>query len=151
MSMDTSKEYIKMCEKAVEVQALWEVMPADFIYHKENAKSDYVHGTTYTYLIANETTKLDDMKDIAVWLPRQDQLQGMVSELARDNLNILMMMFINQLINIKVSGNDPIVSLKYSIVSIEQLWLVFVMSEKYGKTWNTETLKWEVGNETDSM
>ena len=74
--MDTSEEYIKMCQKATEVQALCE---ADV-----------------------------EIESPSIWLPRQDQLQGMVEYTVGVN--------------------------KFN--SMEQLWLAFVMSEKYNKKWD---------------
>ena len=43
--MDTSKTYIKMCEKAVEIQEAWDIKSWDFVYCKEDKEtvvlSDY--------------------------------------------------------------------------------------------------------------
>jgi len=105
--MDTSKEYIQMCEKAVEVQELWNPKQKDY------------------RAMGNERFE--------VWLPRQDQLQGMVN----DN-------FWLQLGTFSVWIQTPSEE-KYRIKfkSMEQLWLAFVMKEKFNKIWDGEDWKGE--------
>ena len=58
-----------------------------------------------------------------VWLPRQDQLQEMMNE----SKFILIERFYKF-----VNDNIPFCREK----SMEQLWLVFVMKEKFNKMWN---------------
>lgn len=112
--MDNTQEYIKMCEKAVEVQDL---------RPKHHTKHD-------CWITVIEFESLG--KEGWVWLPRQDQLQEMVST----HLDFLMG---------KISdfwGNTP------GHGSMEQLWLAFVMKEKYNKIWleNEWVLEVEVKN-----
>ena len=64
--MDISKEYIKMCEKAVEIQEIRNQLGLGDYY------SPYGHGFSL-----HGENKLIDKHDI-IWLPRQDQLQDMV-------------------------------------------------------------------------
>ena len=98
--MDTSKEYVDMCRKAKEIQALaWE----------ENNCWD-----SKSFLFADIPN---------VWLPRQDQLQNMIDgnwcvKLLKCNDFILTDRFI-----------------KSVSLSLEQVWLLFVMKEKYNKEW----------------
>ncbi|KKL82719.1 hypothetical protein LCGC14_1981920 [marine sediment metagenome] len=56
-----------------------------------------------------------------VWLPRQDQLQEMVK---RDSLHLIL--------------DFECFAISYGDLStsMEQLWLAFVMKEKYNKTWD---------------
>jgi hypothetical protein len=63
-------------------------------------------------------------KDPGIWLPRQDQLQEMVGEKIENNYSITkrFLRFI--------PGNPE--------SSMEQLWLAFVMKEKFNKTWDGE-------------
>jgi len=67
-----------------------------------------------------------------VWLPRQDQLQEMVFELVQSKpgkcRTRLMKLFAEFLEFVGDSGAN------YD--SFEQLWLAFVMKEKYNKVWN---------------
>jgi len=152
--MDTSTEYVEMCKKAHEIQQ------HDF------ERGDYFHipkGTRYTGEYEGVTSK--DMTDIfmpqegryypftsvdyngddtvmyigsvfseypfaeeycisdVVWLPRQDQLQGMLSDDVGYLISKLKMFFESRTVP------DP-------CGSMEQLWLAFVMHEKFNKTWN---------------
>lgn len=58
--MDTSETYVKMCEKAVEIQREWK---PTYDYH------DYS-------IIDHSKQTFDPL--FLIWLPRQDQLQEMV-------------------------------------------------------------------------
>lgn len=117
--MDTTPEYIKMCEKAKEIQkekdwpkwynsgpcCMWPKWEA---YLKPWYLSQEHHG----------------VKD-SIWLPRQDQLQAMVIKTGTaTNLACYFHSWIQDKGNL--ASHD----------SMEQLWLAFVMYEKYGKVWN---------------
>lgn len=40
------------------------------------------------------------------------------------------------------SFNKFISTIDYNLVGFEQLWLAFVMKERYNKIWSTEKLDW---------
>ncbi|MCD6295929.1 MAG: hypothetical protein J7M30_02120 [Deltaproteobacteria bacterium] len=130
--MDTSKEYIKMCEKAVEIRGLWEQRIGDFFF-------DAITGIRVQWESGDMRFASIPTSESAVWLPRQDQLQEMVwenivendplrgecvksqkPELLSNNFNKYVMK----------DGDRP------RLESMEQLWLAFVMKELYSKTWN---------------
>ena len=149
-TMDTTKEYQDMCEAAPEIQSLW---------HKKYNKplGDFVYSPTHEQIftifdgVDGEYTR--SLKQIArhhpeinncIWLPRQDKLQEMLNlqphsfgksyEIKMSRINGYWKM---------VCKNDP---LRYSFSmkskSMEQLWLAFIMSEKYNKEWtSTEWVK----------
>jgi len=102
--MDKSKTYIKMCEKAKEIQQL---APSPTYEDKE-----FWH--------------IDDDGD-NTWLPRQDQLQEMVK---RGNAKFHPYNLLWRLMRFAHNSFD--------CTTMEQLWLAFVMKEKYNKTWNGE-------------
>lgn len=109
--MDVSSEYIKLCAKAEEIQKL---KPSgadehDYFYCK-------VHG--FGCDLGNAT-----------WLPRQDQLQAMMFQYWN---------FTERLIHEFSRWIDSTKIASYTNPSMEQLWLAYVMSEKYGKIWNGE-------------
>lgn len=119
--MDASPEYIKMCEKAVALQSL----------HKVDKSRD----EWYEYI---PRTDVEDMvggfdwnKAILVWLPRQDQLQEMVGGYHEDEHQ-----HVSLLHNFDTFLDFLSVPNPYH--SMEQLWLGFVMHEKYKKHWNGE-------------
>ena len=103
--MDTSETYIKMCEKAVEIQR----------NRPPLTEHDYiiVRGRGFP-LFEN------------IWLPQQDQLQ-----------DIHRWKFTDQAIRFWewASEFNPETE---KLLSWEQLWLGFVMKERYSKIWNGE-------------
>ena len=118
--MDTSEAYVKMCEKAEEIQLDFRPQDGDYIVEviqspRNVLMSIFVHPHHRRY----------------IWLPRQDQLQEMISE--HWNLTYsygLVERFANWLRSSKVGY--------YENLSMEQLWLAFVMSQKYNKVWDGE-------------
>ncbi len=112
--MDTSKEYVKMCQLATEIQK------DDFDI------KDFKHDISDGNMIYPKY----------VWLPRQDQLQDMLKY--KVHKHFLAYKFalwchggqeFGKIIpahNTGVDGDN----------SMEQLWLAFVMKENYDKKWN---------------
>ena len=108
--MDKSKVYIEMCEKAKEIQKL-----------KPLGKSLNAWGKD----------------DLSIWLPRQDQLQEMIDRSILNETSLALAKRFGKWLE----NNSFIGSCLTEIVrknSMEQLWLAFVMKEKYNKTWNGE-------------
>ena len=137
--MDTSKEYIKMCKHAKEIQDLWKPKFSDFVFHfvedleevgivvscLRKSPDIYVNGRVkYIY-------KLDTL----CWIPRQDQLQELSwnTDIAENNITHLLMRFYDT-----IHGNDPEDRDFYwtQFNTLEQLWLTFYMWSKHHKTWN---------------
>ena len=147
--MDTTKQYIKMCERAVGVQeyaeANWDSLLPCFLFDLlidrvatynwlPNTLRDRL-GYKGNHVIISIESNNDGGIDLpegtiggVIWLPRQDQLQEMVNlEPTPLLLSRFHGWFKNEVINRKC------------LESMEQLWLAFVMKEKYGKTWDGET------------
>lgn len=139
--MDKAETFIKMSRKAKELQAGrlyqrdWD--EGDFYYWSGDV--DNVCGHCEMHGVCNVDGELSGV----VWLPRQDQLQEMV-RISSQSHNVLRLahrfwFFVNR---------SPLISrAKYTpdwaktieqFTSMEQLWLAFVMQEKYGKIWNGE-------------
>ena len=123
--MDNSKDYIKMCEMAEEIQHD-KLNVGDFVYDGRVGETR-IYGLNYKQVI---------VEDYAIWLPRQDQLQEMIEKKWKDGFN-------------DITGRKfyPCDLLRafcdFSVYckpkeSMEQLWLAFVMKEKYNKVWNGE-------------
>ena len=152
--MDTSKEYIKMCEKAVEVQVKAYYREGDWIYFGD--KDGIVCLTYRAYCEGRERGIVFFMmtKDLElicesqpfpeevsvgkgeyklrrycnpVWLPRQDQLQDILADL--DNSG-----FYTQLDQFKHVLDMSIQEIGHGL-TYEKLWLKVVM-RKFNKTWN---------------
>lgn len=136
--MDTSETYIKMSD-CPEIQSFWQCKSGDWFY----AKEDLGDGNDKSFITKGEIVCNGDLANFcwesscdfgggienfnsAVWLPRQDQLQEMVlTNHLPDELRKIIGYF-----------NDFVGSVTPSFTSMEQLWLVFVMSEKHNKYWD---------------
>jgi len=123
--MDISKKYIKMCEEARKIlkEHKWE--SGDF---RANAKLN---------IVGVWTGKYHPPPPAIIWLPRQDQLQEMVFP----SKDLGFELKIAELFTwISTENNERRI---YRILrSWEQLWLAFVMKEKYSKTWDDKNGKW---------
>ncbi|OPY72522.1 MAG: hypothetical protein A4E63_01202 [Syntrophorhabdus sp. PtaU1.Bin050] len=120
--MDTSPEYIKMCEKAEEIQKDHEPHRWDLYYCDMNDLV-YDYGTGFG-------PDGSDMHSCDIWLPRQDQLQDMLTwDRAYYPLSVL-----QDYVRTMLQKRDYY----KQFLSMEQLWLALVMEEKFNKTWNGE-------------
>jgi len=141
--------YVKMCEKAKEIQKLQPTckeakgsyfrygdFPDDF-YPKGRYRSDYVFIKCH-----------DDIQEESVWLPRQDQLQEMLfsdffGENNRANTQRCLIMFndwwkeTSAMYGKNKSGNP-----NEFFETFEQCWLAFVMKQRFNKTWDSEKEEW---------
>lgn len=154
--MDTSEQYIKMCEEATEVQGEWIPDDWDYCHCKteewvvvlsgyETDGGYYGHQTPSESKISYYTGSCDDIsagdfKARHVQLPRQDQLQEMMSGEWYGILNKFFSFAFEPEMD---ESDEPTVywvahSFTKQFTSMEQLWLAFVMKEKYGKVWNNE-------------
>lgn len=135
--MDTSKEYMKMCKKAVEIQELY--WSEEWCKQTENDwRNDYKACQQHRVIL-----KIGDKdpcpaiegnfclrKKNEIWLPRQDQLQEIIKGVTAI-----------QIMNIFIKYHWQDVRLyKYRELfqTLEQHWLAFIMKEKYHKIWNGE-------------
>ena len=144
--MDTSETYIKMCEKAVEIQDTWEIAAWDYCYCEKEARvvvlSGYETDAGYYGHGIESYSFRDEIEIIGTWsenrgcggegkhifLPRQDQLQEMVLESNHPD----------ELLKIIGHFHDFACGVTPQFDSMEQLWLAFVMKERYSKIWNGE-------------
>ena len=126
--MDTTETYIKMCEKAVEIQEGHTLEEGDYF------STDGVTGEPFCY----EYSPIE-----GIWLPRQDQLQEMVSKETLEDSFISFTEEVAFLTNCSSAVQGFKIGKRYGqpdadysyCKSWEQLWLLFVMQEKYGKSW----------------
>jgi len=156
--MDLSLEYIKMCEKAQEIQSLidsedvggsW--IGGSILYHLAPTNQSHVKDGYYHIIDEYETVKCSECgeeKDhikhsVCTWLPRQDQLQEMIIERAKCSPCkdvALAYMFHNWMIE-EDGCSFGFGKAVFPNPSMEQLWLCFVMKENFQKVWNGE--EWE--------
>ena len=148
--MDTSEQYIKMCGEAKEVQREWRVSVGDFCcFTERNHNNSYrepcvvdeveiVQGITSFSLagLKNHYVAAWFYTQNNVWLPRQDQLQEVV--LSHYGIN-----HPRWAIQALIDGLGDEID-KFS--SHEQVWLGFVMHERFLKTWDGG--EWKNVNDT---
>jgi len=135
--MDTSKTYIKMCKKAQEIQDVWCPEPYDVAkenkwlgdFYMQQAVDNWGDESHYYWVVEVYFAQHVNKNSGVVWLPRQDQLQEMVKTRHITRLVEALGKFT---INCESCWQGNIT------ISMEQLWLAFVMKEKYNKTWNGE-------------
>ncbi len=125
--MDTSKEYILMCEKAEEIQKR---KPQEFdLYWDKRFKLTYwniaIGKRAKRWLYIQDAVKQD------VWLPRQDQLQEIIF---KDDDYLVQIHRIADFLDACHKHSNY----HHKFRTWEQLWLAFVMKEKYQKTWDGE-------------
>jgi hypothetical protein len=127
--MDTSKEYIKMCERAEEIQEPHRKDWNDGDYYKEDRYDVEIKcGRCDGEFALSYEVEKREMNSI--WLPHQDQLQEMI-KYKYPKLEEMIYFFWAWMTRNAVVEIDG-----YS--SLEQLWLAFVMWTLYQKTWNGE-------------
>jgi len=146
--MDTTKKYIEMCKKAGEIQRLWVGKGADWYFN--HGIVDFAREVD---CIPNPVTTF--LKG-GIWLPRQDQLQEMIPVDCNCGMtwlhqSIKLDKFMNWLCNFEEDMSMEAYHQKksyHTTLTWEQLWLVFVMKEKYHKTWTSK--EWIKCNLTQS-
>lgn len=136
--MDTSPEYIKQCEKAVEIQRMAnrgvKLNPKNYVYCPTHSNLITMIFGEYECVECPVKWVRGDSIDGWLWLPTQDQLQDILVTDLGIAYQISFMLLDDLFDWLKtLSYND-----KCQIYSYEQLWLAFVMFSKYGKTWNGE-------------
>jgi len=135
--MDTSKEYIKMCQKATEIQKLWIGLREDnettngfwFVHRHDGTDEICIIGDAFDHTRTNGCDCCSGYYvGDTIWLPRQDQLQHLMNPISSDNSTNIQVK--SHLINRFISRNK--------FKSFERAWLAFIMQEKFKKVWNGE-------------
>ena len=125
--MDTSETYIKMRLAAIPDLKMGEppCVTMGFPIH-------YMDVTTNTW-VDKRGNWYHSTENEAVQLERQDQLQGMFGDYQK---------CLDQIHNFQCPEGNGYQQVWYTYcTSMEQLWLAFVMKEKYNKMW--DGTKWE--------
>lgn len=136
--MDKSEQYIRMCEKAKEVQAQWTRDKGDwFVAQDGSVKCRPFAGDGTAVLKSGfQITKENGVIRLAkyTWLPRLDQLMDMAQI---DGVNSERLIYIfydwSKLPYDRLSRHPQKI-----FGSVEQSWLAFVMQIKHFKKWDSE-------------
>lgn len=153
--MDKSKEYIQQCD-CPEIQSGWKPKEGDFFAFCGDPKiiKDYE-------IQALENRELSDIeewdkiiktmgghfvdhfkeaRECFVYLPRQDQIQGMMPFEENKDYPLCCYCFIDALFEFSRRDNCKI----HVGSSMEQLWLAFYMYEKHSKIWSSKEKEWVI-------
>ena len=154
--MDTSEQYIKMCDcpKIQDSRLKGGLVHGD--YYHARAK----HPSSVDIFIDPKRLWSGEIVNAFIWLPRQDQLQEMVLEKKQTTLLepvARLCLHFDKFIhpdNYCLHGDRESGMYNYEycqecvvkgnllfqqFTSMKQLWLAFVMKEKFNKTWDGET------------
>jgi hypothetical protein len=121
--MDTSSEYITMCEKATEIMSSWRYQFGDF--YSSLVSGSPSEAQTIVSDLELHSSYMQQIK--AVWLPRQDQLQALILDQYATPWD-LVIEFANTLMSDKASYFDK-------FPSMEQIWITYIMEKKFNKKW----------------
>ena len=121
--------YIKMCEQAEEIQKVWKPKIGD-IFFTTLVKSINIYVDGFAFLPNHNVS----LSVLYIWLPIQEQLQDMYGY----KMPIHKIAFITRARYLI----DKLYNFEYNneYTDMNELWLAFVMHEKYNKIWTGE--KW---------
>ena len=130
--------YIKMCKKAREIQKLAKVEDGSWFFCECKDIKNYPHG--YGLNLGSESDAdngneklIDSSTD--TWLPSQEQLQEIYGEdlfkICTSFSEFCMSSYVMK--STKQPGSKPLAM--YVFKNTNQLWLAFVMKEKFNKIW----------------
>ena len=170
--MRISERYIKMCEKAEEIQREWKSKIGDWVQlrHKflngkiENdlppllVVEDVSEDAVYVYYPESIHEKID-LKMVCwrvykpfhnsnngwwwwVWLPTQEQLQEMVELWGSDAFR--KMDYVLWILRKECIFTTDLIYWQ-NFNSFKEFWLAFVMWKRYGKVWDDEKEEWVKG------
>lgn len=155
--MDRTKKYIKMCEKAEEIQREWKPQFGDYVYGVPDTDGNLsvsivvaVDDSVYERLGMIRVTVIDRWSgkvdcelweaEKLIWLPTQDQLQEIWLETysRQPSKRGFIWGFHNWLEVPYIESKLP----EEYFDTLEQLWLAFIMHKKFGKVWDDEKEEW---------
>lgn len=142
--MDIREKYIEMC-KAEEIQSKWRPRFGDFYVYLKHPNASSLQIFQDSIFIDNDTISTEYW----IWLPRQDQLQDILSDAVT----------VGYMISGLDAFYDPESQCGYddppcrkcqnlgtrrrlTYDTMEQWWLAFLMYERFNKEWCSETSEW---------
>ncbi len=134
--MDKSKTYIRMCDRAEEIQCLWRPTYGDFYadatgqircwISKKSPVERFKKG--FGICVQNSIIQLSKY----TWLPRQNQLIEMAQVPGRRYESVVQDFFDWSKRPYGTYAGDPGRLFK----TMEKIWLGFVMHQKFGRLWD---------------
>lgn len=136
-----TERYIKMCEKAEEIQREWKPELGDRYWNTFWKLCEY----NYSEVICSSSFEKGDIDEKVknIWLPTQEQLQEMLDGdyfYHAFNLDV-----VNETMK-RLYSEDGLYS---PFETGNEFWLAFVMWKRYGKVWDDEKEEWVKGDSYD--
>ena len=155
--MDDTKVYIKQCSMCVDIQKLYDPSKPSFLW--DHSLKESYDRSRYTYkeyrildivpladmpLGLHIFTSYDGYEWSCIWLPRQDELQQMVKQESDKNYDWQVQLSqLDSFVTERSVHGESFSDYSCQFETWEQLWLAFVMHERYGRRWNGE--RWVAG------
>jgi len=123
-----NENFILMCKQAEEIQEAWKVENGDWVFWR----------VTKSIKIITDHFDTKNLKDF-IWLPTQEQLQEIILPILKEghkkfwDMKKINFWIIRLLLNFI---DDDYYN------SFNELWLAFVMYEKYHKIWSNAGERW---------
>lgn len=133
--MDKSRRYIRLCDRADEIQRLWHQSYGDFYLDEKDRITCWIGepGQVKRFKKGFAISAEGDVIRLAkhVWLPRQNQLIEIAQVRGRTYDSVVLDFY-----NWTKTGYDTRSRLPGKLFpSMEQIWMGYVMHRKFGKKW----------------
>ncbi|MCG6893073.1 MAG: hypothetical protein LJE65_05660 [Desulfobacteraceae bacterium] len=138
--MDKSPQYLRMCERAAEIQQRWRQTYGDFYADADGTISCWIQTGSHPPLRMKGGFHIKSSDSIIrmarmIWLPRQDQLIEMAQVRGR-TYDSVVLEFYNWTKRPYNHRNQPPSRL---FSTMESIWMAFVMQRKFRKKWDDTT------------
>ena len=147
--MDKSEQYILMCEKAEDIHVFRPI--DDFVLANPITKAVITVANLHPTIYFNEEDrKLDEGYERkvvkAVWLPRQDQLQQIMTD--NEKIKLINNHPITQVNRLHIMMRDYLElwsedNTTWKPTTMEQWWIVVVMKWSFNKHWDNKLKQWK--------
>ena len=155
--MKITERYIKMCEKAEEIQREWKPQRGDRCIEKKGKtvypllviEIDFIYCSDYglrVFTVHGELIKV--LQSDLTWLPTQEQLQEMYMNMSPD-IDWVEKGAVTLESDFSYVVTEENWEYFVQFGTMNELWLAFVMWERYGKVWDDEKEEWFKGGEDE--
>ena len=140
--MDRSQAYTAMCRQAGELQNLWQCRHGDYYATPEGAIACWIADLDGSARVKDGVCIRNRegviQLDRFTWLPRLDQLIEL-AQIPGVSYDTITQFFFNWTKRAYRVDQEQLASPAELFHSLEQLWMGFVMSRRFGRTWNRKT------------
>ena len=146
-----TERYIKMCEKAEEIQREWKPQAGDWaidVWHRNPVVVAIVELSGRLLVSQIGGSLYENEQDKFFWLPTQEQLQEMYMNMSPD-IDWVEKGAVTLESDFSYAVTEENWEYFVQFGTMNELWLAFVMWERYGKVWDDEKEEWFKGGEDE--